>query len=83
MTNTEIARVLQQRARSLRGRNDNLYRVKAYRQAADALLRLDEPVEQMVQDEGPKALQRIPGIGPSLSTAITRYLETGEWDASN
>jgi len=82
MTNTDIASCLQEQARLLRQRSDNLYRVKAYRQAAAAVLRLEEPIEVLVHDRGPLALEQLPGIGKRLATKIARYLETGQWESS-
>jgi DNA polymerase (family 10) len=83
MTNTEIANRLQEQARVLRKRHDNLYRVKAYRFAAQAVLRLEQPVERLVQEKGPHALEELPGIGKRLAKTIARYLETGEWQTRN
>lgn len=81
MTNTEIACKLQQYARDLRQRHENLFRVKAYRKAAEMLLRLDRSVEQLIHEDGRNALARIPGIGKRLAETIAVYVETGEWRA--
>jgi DNA polymerase (family 10) len=83
MTNHEIANRLQEHARLLRKRHDNLYRVKAYRFAAEAVLRLDRPVEELVQEKGRHALEELPGIGRRLAKTIARYLETNECQARN
>ena len=83
MSNNEIANRLQEQARLLRKRHDNLYRVKAYRNAAQVLLRLEEPVEALVHEKGPHALEELPGIGKRLAKTIAHYLETGEWQARN
>ena len=83
MTNTEIANRLQEHARQLRKRHNNLYRVKAYRFAAQAVQRLDRPIETIVAENGPHALEELPGIGKRLATTIARFVQTGEWQTRN
>jgi putative hydrolase len=46
-----------------------------YKQAAGAILALDEPIEEMVQPDG--TLPRIARIGPASSRVILEVLETG------
>jgi holliday junction DNA helicase RuvA len=70
VTNAEIARELRTRAADLARAGDNLYRVRAFRQAAMAVLALPEPVAELVAAAGPKALERVPGIGRSLADTI-------------
>jgi len=70
VTNAEIARELRTRAADLARAGDNLYRVRAFRQAAMAVLALPEPVSDLVATAGPKALERLPGIGRSLADTI-------------
>jgi hypothetical protein len=45
-----------------------------YKQAAGAILALDEPIEEMVQPDG--TLPRIARIGPASSRVILEVLET-------
>ena len=70
MTNDDIARRLREHATELARGGDNLYRVRAYRQAALAVLNLPEPVEAILTVRGPAALQQVPGIGRSLAETI-------------
>lgn len=70
MTNAEIARELRTRAADLARAGDNLYRVRAFRQAAMAVLALPDPVVELVAVGGPKALAQLPGIGRSLADTI-------------
>ena len=70
MTNSEIARELRTRAADLARAGENLYRVRAFRQAAMAVLALPEPVSELVAVAGPKALASLPGIGRSLADTI-------------
>jgi DNA polymerase (family 10) len=74
MTNQQIARQLREHATELaRGRN-NLYRVRAFRQAAMAVLGLTDEVGDLVAAGGPTALERVPGIGKSLAETIAGYV---------
>jgi len=75
MTNTEVARQLQQHARKLGERYGNLYRIRAYRRAAQTVLGLERPVTELQKWE----LEVLPGIGDHLAVAITNYVRTGEW----
>jgi DNA polymerase/3'-5' exonuclease PolX len=83
MTNADIALKLHERAREVRGAHEKLYRIKAYRRAAEMLLRLDKPVEDLFHERGEPALKEILGIGKSLARLIARSLETGEWSNLN
>ena len=79
MTNTEIARQLRTYATDLARGGDNLYRIRAVRQAAMAVLGIREPVEQLLANRGRPALEAVPGLGRSLAETIANYVETGEW----
>jgi DNA polymerase (family 10) len=81
MSNIEIASRLQDYARQLRKRRDNLYRVRAYRIAAETVMRLDKTVEEILHERGRTALAELPGIGAHIAETITAYLTTGEWKA--
>ncbi len=73
MRNSDIARKLRERAAELARGGDNLYRVRAYRQAALAILGLENEVQSLVSTNGPEALERVPGIGKSLSETIAQF----------
>jgi DNA polymerase/3'-5' exonuclease PolX len=79
MTNLAIARKLRTHAHELERKRENLYRVRAFRRAAEAVLRLAEPVEIVVTRGGPAALAAVPGIGPSLAATIVGYATLGVW----
>jgi hypothetical protein len=59
MSNIEIASRLQDYARQLRKRRDNLYRVRAYRIASETVMRLDKTVEEILHERGRTALPTI------------------------
>lgn len=75
--NEQIAQKFEQIAGLLEGRGDNPYRVQAYRNAADTLRDLDRGVREIAEQEGLEGLERLPGIGRSLSRAILEFLSTG------
>lgn len=70
MTNEQIAHELCAHAAGLARTGDNLYRVRAYRQAAFAVLALPLPVTDYLGEGGVKQLKRVPGIGASLAKTV-------------
>ena len=77
MDNRTIAEKLTAFAHYLQSRRKNLYRVKAYRRAAETILALEEPVETILARDGRKGLEILPGIGRHLSFTIANLLQTG------
>ena len=77
MTNAEIARQFEQVARLLREQKANLYRVHAYRRAAEALHNLDRLAQEILLREGEAGLRQLPGIGRSLVRAVNTLVVTG------
>jgi DNA polymerase/3'-5' exonuclease PolX len=77
MDNPTIARELLRHARDLAAEGDNLYRVRAYRQAAGLIQSLDRPVVDLIAASGPRGLRVLPGVGPSLAKTIAE-LATAE-----
>jgi DNA polymerase/3'-5' exonuclease PolX len=78
MDNRTIARRLFGAAHSLEQEHANVYRVQAYRRAAETVLGLDEPVEDIVNHAGRKALKKLPGIGVKMAAKIETLVRTGE-----
>jgi len=74
LTNDDIARRLRDHARALANRGDNLYRIRAFRQAAMAVLELREPLEEVVTRTG-----AVPGVGASVAETLVVFARTGEW----
>jgi DNA polymerase (family 10) len=70
MDNRTLAQRLVGLARTLEGEHASLFRVRAYRRAAETILGLDRPVEELVEKGGRTTLQDLPGIGRSLSRTI-------------
>ncbi|MBI2804432.1 MAG: hypothetical protein HYX68_05535 [Planctomycetes bacterium] len=78
MDNRTIATRLLDVAHTLERKHAGLYRVQAYRRAAQTILGLDQPVEELVAHDGRKTLKQLPGIGPKLSVKIETLVRTGE-----
>jgi DNA polymerase/3'-5' exonuclease PolX len=74
LTNYQIAKRLRQQAMELARGGDNLYRVRAFRQAAMAVLALPDEVSVLLASQGRGALERLPGVGKSLAETIAGYL---------
>ena len=56
-------------------RGGNPYRAKAYTRAAENLMALSEPLEDLVADD---RLQEIPGVGDAIADIITKLHSTGD-----
>jgi DNA polymerase/3'-5' exonuclease PolX len=82
MNNQDLARQLRNHARALDAEGGNLYRVRAYRRAAQTLLEMDEPAAVLLQRGGRRALEALPGIGSHISLALESLIETGQMPVS-
>lgn len=74
MKNFEIARAFNEIADLLELKDENLFRIRAYRRAAQNIESLAEEVEAVARRGN---LTKIPGIGKDLALKIQEYLETG------
>jgi DNA polymerase (family 10) len=74
MKNFEVARLFDLMADLLELRNENVFRIRAYRRAAQNLEALPEDLEVLAR-EG--RLDEVPGVGADLAAKITEYLKTG------
>ena len=79
MDNRTIANRLIDYAHHLEAREASLYRIKAYRRAAETILRLERPAADIVAERGPKGLKELPGIGAHLSYTIDSLARTGQF----
>jgi DNA polymerase (family X) len=74
MDNRTLACHLAERAHLLEGNRASLFRIRAYRRAAETILGLEVPVEEFLAREGPKKLADLPGIGRRISRTIETLL---------
>jgi DNA polymerase (family X) len=73
MKNREIARIFSDLADILEIKEDNVFKIRAYRKAALNL----EGLTQDVAELSHKELLEIPGVGQDLAAKIEEYLQTG------
>jgi hypothetical protein len=78
MDNATIARKLAEYAAFLEVEEGNLYRVRAYRRAADSVRRLERPLEEVFAAEGNAGLEALPGVGSHIAYTLESLLKTGE-----
>jgi DNA polymerase (family 10) len=76
-TNKEIASLLERVADLLELQDDNPFRIRAYRNAASSVRDAQEPLANLVKEEGREALTEISGIGEGIAGAIAEYVNTG------
>jgi putative hydrolase len=78
-TNRQLADKLLECAVLLEQQQANPFRVRAYRQAAAGLERCGADLHALLTREGRAGLEKLPGVGPSIATAIEEMLRTGRW----
>lgn len=76
-TNQEIADLLNRIADLLENRDENPFRVRAYRNAAMSLRTTDESATDLVEEGKSDKLDDIPNIGSGLAGLIEEYVTTG------
>jgi hypothetical protein len=76
-TNQEIAACFEGLADLLEAQGANLFRVRAYRIAAQNLRALPRQVHQILETEGAAGILKLPGIGRSMARSIENFCGTG------
>ena len=76
MKNAEIARIFHDIADLLEIRGDNPFRVRSYRNAAQAIEGLAESLDAMVKEDGER-IETVPGIGKSLHAKVVEIVTSG------
>ena len=75
--NSLVASRLDEVGQILEQQGANVFRVGAYRRAAAMLRGLQEPIDQIVKNEGLPGLEKLPGIGETLARFIYEMVITG------
>ncbi len=75
--NARVATQLDEVADLLEGQAANLFRVQAYRRAAQTIARLPRPVNEILKQGGFDELRNLPGIGDRLAVAIRDIVRLG------
>ena len=76
MNNAQIAQVFEDMAALLEMKGELVFKVRAYRRAAEAIRQLPVAVEQLVSEA--RDLKEIPGVGDAISRKIIELLATGK-----
>jgi hypothetical protein len=75
--NAHIADTLARAADLLEAKQENAFRVRSYRRAADTLRSLKKPVAEMLRADGDESIQKLPGVGKKLAGSIKEIAATG------
>jgi len=81
MNNDAIARRFYRLAALMEIRGDDPFRLRSYRNAAEAIEVWPTPLKQIARDEGMIGLQGIPGVGKAIAGKVIELLEKGTFDA--
>ncbi|MEP6569747.1 MAG: helix-hairpin-helix domain-containing protein [Acidobacteriota bacterium] len=81
MDNASIARRFHRLAALMDIRGDDPFRLRSYRNAAEAIETWPTPMEQIAAADGIAGLQAIPGVGKAIAGKIVDMLERGTFDA--
>ncbi len=81
MDNESIARRFYWLAALMEIRGDDPFRLRSYRNAAEALETWPTPLQKIAADEGIAGLQAIPGVGKAIAGKIIELLDRGTFDA--
>ncbi len=81
MDNEAIARRFYRLGALMEIRGDDPFRLRSYRNAAEAIETWPTPLKQIAKDEGLAGLQSIPGVGKAIAGKIIELLERGTFDA--
>ncbi|MGI5922271.1 MAG: DNA polymerase/3'-5' exonuclease PolX [Syntrophomonadaceae bacterium] len=74
MTNREVATILERIADIMQIKEDNSFKVRAYRQAAQSVYHLDEDIRNLYAKN---RLNDIPGVGKAIEKKIADMIEKG------
>jgi DNA polymerase (family 10) len=75
--NVAVARVLGQIAEMLEFKNENAFKVRSYRMAAETIDSMHESISEIAA-RGVAELQKIEGIGKGISAQIAEIVDTGK-----
>ncbi|RJQ40559.1 MAG: hypothetical protein C4555_01330 [Dehalococcoidia bacterium] len=75
MENAEIAEVFRKIADMLEARKDNVFKIRAYRKAAESIEALNEPLKNFVRAD---RLREVPGVGTAIAKKISELVSTGK-----
>ena len=81
MNNDAIARRFFRLAALMEVRGDDPFRLRSYRNAAEAIEVWPTPLKEIAEKEGITGLQEIPGVGKAIAGKVIDLLTKGTFDA--
>jgi len=81
MNNEEIARRFYRLSALMEIRGDDPFRLRSYRNAAEAIEVWPTPLKEIAEKEGVTGLQEIPGVGKAIAGKVVDLLNRGTFDA--
>ena len=81
MDNGAIAGRFYRLAALMEIRGDDPFRLRSYRNAAEAIEVWPTPLQEIAANEGAAGLQTIPGVGKAIAGKVIELLERGTFDA--
>jgi DNA polymerase (family 10) len=81
MTNQQIADVFRRLANLMELGEENPFKIRAYRTAAETIEDTTTPLAEMVSAGGAARLRELPGVGEAISRKIVELLATGSFKA--
>jgi len=77
MTNQEIAGFFHRLANLMELREDDPFRIRSYRMAAETIEDWPKPLAEIAAESSAAGLRELPGVGPAISQKIMDLLATG------
>ena len=81
MDNKEIARRFYRLSALMEVRGDDPFRLRSYRNAAEAIEVWPTSLKEIAEQEGVAGLQEIPGVGKAIAGKVIELLNKGTFDA--
>jgi len=81
MNNAEIARRFYRLSALMEIRGDDPFRLRSYRNAAEAIEVWPTPLKEIAEKDGVAGLQEIPGVGKAIAGKVIDLLDRGTFDA--
>lgn len=78
-TNAELAASLRETADLLEAQGASVFRVRAYRKAAETVDAMEAPLWHTLEAEGTSGLVRFPAIGHSIAGSLAHMIRTGKF----
>jgi DNA polymerase (family 10) len=75
--NKQIADILEETANLMDLKNNNRFRIRSYRSAARLIRNMNDPVTEILENQGIEGLRELPGIGKRIGSSIREITETG------